>query len=282
MSRYADLHIHTTISDGLHTPAEIVGMALKIGLRVIAITDHDAIEGVAIARAAACGSPLQVIPGVEISASLEETECHVLGYFVDDGDASLVQQLALFRAARLDRLQTMLARLRALGMTLSWERVCELGGEGSIGRPHVARAMIEAGYVGDAKQAFERYLGRGKPAYVPRYKVTPVEAIRMIRAAGGLPVLAHPWELLGILPDLVSEGLVGLEAYYAGYSAIATNYLGQVAHEYGLLCTGGSDFHGLALSPNNILGSSNLPKACVQALCAQAQAVSPCPAAIQA
>jgi 3',5'-nucleoside bisphosphate phosphatase len=282
MSRYADLHIHTTISDGLHTPAEIVAMALKTGLHVIAITDHDAIEGVAPARAAACGSTLQVIPGVEISASLEETECHVLGYFIDDGDASFAQQLARFRASRLDRLQAMLARLRDMGMALSWERVCELGGEGSLGRPHVARAMVEAGYVDDARQAFERYLARGKPAYVPRYKVTPVEALHMIRDAGGLPVLAHPWELRSIVPELVAEGLVGLEAYYAGYSAIATDCLCQLAREHGLLCTGGSDFHGLALLPNSILGSSNLPQACVEALSSlRAESVCASPAAVK-
>jgi predicted metal-dependent phosphoesterase TrpH len=195
---------------------------------------------------------------------------------VDDGDSALVQHLARFRASRLERLQSMLARLRDLGMALSWERVCQLGGEGSIGRPHVARAMVEAGYVGDARQAFERYLGRGKAAYVPRLKVTPVEAVHLIRAAGGLPVLAHPWDLLRIVPELVAEGLVGLEAYYAGYSAIATDYLRQVAQEHGLVCTGGSDFHGLALLPNAVLGSSVLPPECVRAL----YALEPCLAAV--
>jgi len=269
MSPYADLHIHTTISDGLHSPSEVVGMALRIGLQVIAITDHDAVEGVAEARAAAEGSPLQVIAGVEISASLDDTECHVLGYFVDDLDETLRAQLSRFRAARLERVHTMLDKLRALGKALSWERVQALAGEGSIGRPHIARAMVEAGYVVDARQAFERYLGQGRAAYVPRLKVTPSEALHIIRAAGGLPVLAHPWELQALVPGLASEGLVGLEAYYAGYNEIAAGFLCQLAKEHGLLCTGGSDFHGTALLPNNGLGSGTLPPACVEALFAR-------------
>ncbi len=269
MNPYADLHIHTTISDGLYTPSEIVGMAHTLGLSVIAITDHDAVEGVAEARQAAEGTPLQVIAGVEISASLDDTECHVLGYFVEDLDDTLQLQLRRFRSARLERVHTMLARLSALGKELSWERVRSLAGEGSIGRPHIARAMVEAGYVADVRQAFERYLGSGKAAYVPRLKVTPVEALQMIRAAGGLPVLAHPWELQALVPGLASEGLVGLEAYYGSYNEIATGFLCDLAREHGLICTGGSDFHGTPVMPNNTLGSGLLPRECVQALFAR-------------
>ncbi|NLG27580.1 MAG: PHP domain-containing protein [Chloroflexi bacterium] len=274
MREYADLHIHTTTSDGLHTPSDVVAMACKIGLRVIAITDHDAVEGVAEARAAAAGTGLQVIAGVEISASIDETECHVLGYFVDDDDAVLREQLARFRTARVDRVERMLGRLSELGMTLGFDHVQEIAGDGSIGRPHIARAMVEAGYVQDPKQAFERYLSRGRPAYVPRLKVTPVQALQMIRAAGGLPVLAHPWELQAIVPSLVPAGLVGLEAYYAGYNAAGTALLVQLAERHGLLCTGGSDFHGLALSPANALGACHLPASAVEALLARHAALT--------
>ncbi len=265
-NNHVDLHLHTVVSDGLHTPAEIVQMAHAKGLRVISISDHDTVDGIAEAQQAALGTGVEVIPGVEVSTDVDVLEIHILGYFVDYADEEFVSELARFRASRLERARTMLSKLRDLGVPVSWERVKEIAGDGVVGRPHVARAMLEAGHVGSSQEAFDLYLGRGKPAYVPRLKMTPAGAMHLIRKAGGLPVLAHPWGVTAILSDLVREGLVGLEAYYTGYSAEMSDHLCRLARQYDLVCTGGSDFHGLDLLPDNRLGQVYVPDECVEAL----------------
>ncbi len=266
MKYQVDLHIHTIASDGLHTPGEVVAMSRAAGLRAIAITDHDTVDGLVEANEAATGTELEVIPGVEISTEVAQAEIHILGYFVNYSDAKFAARLAEFRNSRVERARVMLARLDALGISLSWEQVRELAGDGALGRPHIARAMEASGHVRSVQEAFDRYLGRGKPAYVPRFKAKPVEAIRLIRQAQGLPILAHPWEATPLLPELVSEGLIGLEAYYANYASEVVSLLCKQAKQYGLLCTGGSDFHGIGLLPENRLGCAHVPIECVQAL----------------
>ena len=266
MSSAVDLHIHTVFSDGLHTPSEIVERASRQGLQVIAITDHASVNGVAEAIEAAASTGLQVLPGVEISTGVEGLEAHILGYLVAHGSQDLRAALSRLRESRLARTKKILTRLNALGIALPLNRVQELARGGALGRPHVAKAMIEASFVGSSQEAFQRYLGRGRPAYVPRSKLTPVDAFQLIRRAGGLPVLAHPWGLTTLLPDLVAKGLMGLEAYYTGYSPGVTNHLVELAHRHGLVCTGGSDFHGLALLPDNRLGQVRVPIECVEAL----------------
>lgn len=268
MNGGVDLHVHSTASDGLHTPSQIVDMALQQGLRAIALTDHDSVDGVSEALGAAAGTPLRVIPGVEISTDADG-EVHVLGYWVDSGDESLRGALARFRLGRLERAARILEKLRALRISLSWENLAELAGDGAVGRPHIARAMQDAGYVGSAQEAFERYLGHGRPAYVPRLKLAPPEAMQLILGAGGLPVLAHPYGVTHLLGELTQAGLVGLEAYYGAYSGELVAALSQLAHEHSLVCTGGSDFHGLALLPDNRLGQGELPSACFEALLAR-------------
>ena len=266
MTSRIDLHIHTVFSDGLHTPTEIVEMARRKGLQVISICDHASIGGIPEAIEAAAGTRLQVIPGLEINTEADGLEAHILGYLVDQGCRELRGALSRLRDSRLERAKEMLARLRALGLALPLQRLQELAGPGALGRPHVAKAMVEAHFVGSSQEAFQRYLSPGRPAYVPRSRTTSGDALRLIRAAGGVPVLAHPWRVTSLLPDLVAKGLMGLEAYYTGYSPGMTEHLVELADKYRLVCTGGSDFHGLTLLPNNRLGQVDVPAKCVEAL----------------
>lgn len=243
-----DLHIHTTASDGQLSPAEVVHKAVELDLRYIAIADHDTIDGVAPALVAARGYPeLTVIPAVELSTEVNKGEVHVLGYFIDYTDRELVASLNRLRHSRRERGRKMVARLAELGLDISWARVQEIAGEGSVGRPHVAQALLERGYIANLKEAFDRYIGRDGPAYVEREKITPVEAVGMVLKAGGLPVLAHPYtaaEPEAVIAELKAAGLVGVEAYYSQYSAEETSRLVTLADAYGLIATGGSDYHG--------------------------------------
>lgn len=257
---HVDLHIHTTISDGLHTPEEIITLASEQRLGTIAVTDHDALEGVAPAMLAASGLPLTVIPGVELSTEAQDNEIHILGYFIDITNTPLNQTLVSLREGRLHRAQDMLTKLDALGMPLDWEDVLNLSGDGALGRPHIAAAMLQAGYVESTQQAFTQYLGRGGAAYVPRFKVAPETAIDLIRGAGGIAVIAHPWYVQHLVPALVGAGLTGLEAYYSGYTGEMSAALVRLARQLGLLVTCGSDFHGLERLPNNILGAVSMPE----------------------
>ncbi len=271
MTSNVDLHIHSVFSDGLHTPAEIVAMSRQIGLRIISITDHDTVDGIAGALQAAANTELTVIPGLEISADAGKLEIHILGYLMDHTSPDLSAALARFGQARLARGQEMVSKLRAMGLRLSWERVCELAGEGVVGRPHIALALQEAGYVRSSQEAFELYLGRNKSAYVPRLKMTPQEAIALILNAHGVPVLAHPADIAFTVPDLAAAGLAGIEVYYPFYSPDTIAFLRQLAQQHHLICTGGSDFHGLGLLPDNRLGGVCVPASCVTALCTRRQ-----------
>lgn len=265
-ARPFDLHVHSAVSDGLHPPAQVVRLAHERGLGLIALTDHDAVEGIdeAIAAGAECG--VAVIPGVEISAYAGEVELHILGYLIRQGDAALRAVLEGYRTSRVRRAREMLARLEALGMPLAWERVQELAGRGSTGRPHIARALLEEGHVASVAEAFERYLRPGMPAHVPREKASPGEAIRLIHDAGGLAVLAHPWGVAEHVPSLKARGLDGLEIYYPGYAPNVSHYLRALAAEQGLICTGGSDFHGLSVKPESAIGGVVVPPECLREL----------------
>lgn len=255
-----DLHIHSTASDGAYSPSQLVMMALAKGLGAISLTDHDSTEGIDLALEAARGTPLEVIPGVEISAEAGSQEAHILGYYIDHHYEPLQERLRAIRDFRRHRAWKMIERLEDLGMPLSRERVAEIAGEGSIGRPHIAQAMLEKGYVSSTTEAFVNYIGRNGPAYAPRYKITPLEATQMILEAEGLPVLAHPLEVLGLLPELVGAGLVGLEAYYGQYSPEQRQDLVRTAEKYGLLTTGGSDFHGPGILETPDLGEVWIPE----------------------
>lgn len=271
-----DLHAHTTASDGALPPAELVALARQVGLAVLGVTDHDTTDGLPAALAAA-GGGLEVIPGVELSTDAPVGEVHILGYFIDYRDAGFQARLAQLRDERVGRAQAMVARLAALGMPLAWERVQALA-SGAVGRPHIAQALVEAGYVADVPEAFDRYLGRGRPAYVEREKLTPTDAVRMIRATGGVAVLAHPYildtagrikvrlDLPALLPELCDAGLQGLEVYYTNYTRAVTAELRLVAERWGLVATGGSDFHGGGTVPEAQLGAVAVPYAAVERL----------------
>ncbi|MEE8472301.1 MAG: PHP domain-containing protein [Dehalococcoidia bacterium] len=245
----ADLHLHTTASDGLLSPRELVEMAAAKGMEVIAVTDHDSVSGITSALEAAEDFPqLTVIPGVEINTDVPRGEVHVLGYFLDYSSPALESTLVRLRDGRKTRARKMVARLGELGLSIEWDRVRELAGDGSVGRPHVAQAILERGYVSSFKEAFNKYIGREGPAYVQRDKLSPREAVKLVTDAGGVAVLAHPADieaLDSLLPDMVSAGLVGLEGHYGSYSADVVRRLELLAQKHGLFVTGGSDFHGL-------------------------------------
>lgn len=268
-----DLHIHTTASDGQYAPAEVVRLALAQGLTTIAITDHDTTDGIEEALAAAKGTMLQVIPGVEISTDVPHSEVHILGYYVAYGAPSFQAKLTLFRDSRLNRAQRMIEKLARMGLCLDWRRVRQIAGAATVGRPHIARAMVEKGYVGSIDEAFDRYINRNGPAYVERMKVTPHEAVQLILEADGIPVMAHPLYESHVVPELARHGLLGLEAYYTGYSQDEIRFLVDLASRYGLLVTGGSDFHGEEVQPEHLLGSVLVPQTVVSSLeaCHQAR-----------
>lgn len=265
-----DLHTHTIASDGALSPEELVDLAVERGLAVLAVTDHDTTDAVDAAQAHAA-ERLEVWPGVEISTDVPGSEVHVLGYFVDQHHPALVATLARLREGRLHRAERMVEKLAELGLPVSWERVRELAGEGAVGRPHVAQALVEAGHVATFREAFDRYIGRNGPAYVERYKLTPTDAIRLILAAGGLPSLAHPiyigaaaaetgaqFDLRAYLPELVAAGLVGIEAYYSDYTPEVSSQILAIARDNNLIPTGGTDFHGGSVN-QVILGGVDVP-----------------------
>lgn len=265
-----DLHCHTTASDGELAPEKLVAQAASLGIQVLAITDHDTTEGLPAALKEAERWDITVVPGVEISTISGREEIHLLGFFVDLADRELEAMLARTQEARRQRAQQMLMRLANLGLPIEWERVVEIsGGGGSIGRPHVAETLREAGHVSSYDEAFDLWIGRDCPAYVERHKLLPEEAIRLIRQSGGLPVLAHPYaynrygqrraglDLKQWLPRLREAGLEGIEVYYPHYPRSASRHLLGLAVRHGLVITGGSDFHGGLL--NNGLGRVPVP-----------------------
>ena len=272
-----DLHTHTTASDGNLTPAQLVNRAARLTLKVIAITDHDTTAGIAEAVAAGQTLGVEVIPGVEINTDVPRAEVHVLGYFVDPNHAELTEQLARIREGRVGRARKMAEVLAGMGAPVKFERILEIAGEGAVGRPHVAQALVEAGFAHGYQDAFERYIGRNSPAYVERIKFTPAEACALIRRAGGIPVLAHPvsydrygaisgaFDLDQMLPELIAAGLGGIEVYYPRYDAITVERLLGLARRYGLVVTGGTDFHGIR--PNEPdLGGTYVPMKAVSRL----------------
>ncbi|HEY3297416.1 MAG TPA: PHP domain-containing protein [Armatimonadota bacterium] len=246
LERKADLHVHTTASDGRLTPEAVVIEAASVGLAGIAITDHDTIHGIRPAMEAGLQTGVTVVPGVEINTDYGKDEIHMLGYYIDMDSPSLNAHLETLRSARLERGAEMVKKLNALGLKLSMERVLKIAGKASIGRPHIARAIVEAGYAGGMNGAFGKYLVRGAPGYVPRLKLSAVEAIHIILEAGGVAVMAHPGNSKHdeLIPELVSAGMQGIEAAHTDHSSAQRRHYLKLARKYGLLATGGSDYHG--------------------------------------
>jgi predicted metal-dependent phosphoesterase TrpH len=274
-----DLHVHSTASDGRLSPAEVIEEAAEKGLVYIALADHDSVNGIAAAQAAAKRFPgLSVIPAIEISTDIPEGEVHILGYFIDYTDAELLTKLDDFKNSRLRRAKQMVAKLEALGVPVEWRRVLELAGTSIIGRPHIAQAMMEKGHVSSFKEAFDQYLGHGKPAYVERDKMLPAEAVALIVKARGLPVLAHPLTSAdpeGLILELKPAGLVGLEVYYDGYTAADVKRLVGLARRHDLIATGGSDFHGIEPESETAIGGAEVPLEVAERLIALAKEREP-------
>jgi predicted metal-dependent phosphoesterase TrpH len=274
-----DLHIHSSASDGRLSPEEVVQESARRGLAVIALTDHDTVSGVAPALAAARVFPeLTVIPGVELSTDVPQGEVHILGYFIDYTDRELLARLERMRNSRRERAQAMIAKLRDLGVIIDWSRVQEVAGEGSVGRPHLAQAMLEKGYVASLGEAFDSYLGRGGPAYVERRKLTPAAAVELVLRVKGLPVLAHPLTVSdpeALVIELKAAGLVGIEAYYKDYSAADIGELLSLAERHHLVVTGGSDYHGLDNESEVMIGGAPVPLSAAEHLIALAPSPLP-------
>jgi predicted metal-dependent phosphoesterase TrpH len=255
--------MHSHHSDGDWSPEELVNAARREGLRTVALTDHDTVDGVPAMQAAGSDAGLEVLSGIEISTWLDG-DLHLLGYGFDPGDASLSVILARARKGRYDRAVRMTERLGELGMPLTIDQVLAEAGEGAIGRPHVASALVAAGHVGSHREAFVRWLGDGKPACVDKFRVEPAEAIRLLHDAGGVAVAAHPGAG-ETLDQLVAVGLDGVEVMHTLHRASVVQALGDYADAHGLVKTGGSDFHGPRGS-GLVVGSVSIPDEWVAAL----------------
>ncbi|MDA8441955.1 MAG: PHP domain-containing protein [Peptococcaceae bacterium] len=264
----ADLHTHTTASDGTSPPAELVYLAQKMGLEALGITDHDTVAGIPAAQSAAAKCGILLVPGVELNTDDNGVEVHILGYYPDLHAPSLLTALSALRQARTARVKYILDKLAAIGLPLEETRVFAIAGSGSVGRPHIAQAMQEKGYVADIKDAFNRYIGVGQPAYVDRYKLTPQEGIEIIRQAKGIAVLAHPG-LIGrdeLLPKFIKAGLQGIEVYHSSHSAAMEAKYANLALELNLAITGGSDYHGGGRKAGVELGQPSVSIATVYSL----------------
>ncbi|MFP3903840.1 MAG: PHP domain-containing protein [Armatimonadota bacterium] len=255
-----DLHVHSTASDGSQTPQEIVRRAHEIGLEAVSITDHDTVAAVAPAQSVA-PEGLQVFPGLEISTELGSSEVHILGYFIDCSNTALTEKLAVVRNSRVQRAHVITQKLNALGVSLDYSDVQRHAGSGSVGRPHIAQALVANGTCQNQQEAFTRFLRRGRPAYVPRYKLTPAEGIELIKQAGGLPVLAHPGLCAGesIVQKVLDLGVGGIEAYYTRHTKTDSERYVQMARDRDLLITGGSDSHGPGGPIPVEIGSVDIP-----------------------
>jgi hypothetical protein len=256
-----DLHMHSTFSDGTFTPTELVARAEEKGLTAMALTDHDSTNGIGELLAAAGDCSVTAVPGVEISADFRPGTMHILGYYVAHEDLQLNDHLRWIRQGREARNREILHKLVALGCHISWEEVAHYAGEDVVGRPHFARALVERGYVKDTREAFHRYLARGKPAYADRRRLSPEDSISLIRQAGGVAVLAHPytlhlgkWDLRRQVRKMCEMGLEGIEVFYSDHTRPMQKQYLHLARDYDLLVTGGSDFHG-AGSPDIDVGS---------------------------
>lgn len=267
---HIDLHVHTTASDGTLSPAAAVRSAMSLGVSLLGIADHDTTGGVIEAQEAAWHAPKNsapgapkslVIPGVELSVGQDAKEIHVLGYFIRPCDPGLEAVLDKLRNARTQRNDRIIERLRQIGAPISKERVLEISGGGSVGRPHIAKALVEAGHVSSEGEAFGRYLARGKPGYVGRERLSPAEAAEAIKRSGGIPVLAHPGKLGAkrMVEELLDSGMEGIEVFHSDHTEVESEMLLEIARRRDLLITGGSDSHGPHSDRPLGIGSTDIP-----------------------
>ncbi len=271
-----DLHTHTTYSDGTTTPAENAVLASEAGLSGFSLTDHDTLDGWAEAEAACDQHGLRFVPGVELSTEDDSQSVHILGYWVDPADEALRAECQRLREERFRRAERIMALLDGLGVTVDRDAVTRIAGKAPVGRPHIAQAMVQAGYVESIDDAFDRYLADGGPAWVVKHAIAPEDGVRLIRDAGGAAVLAHPGLRLGeadepsLIDRLCVAGLAGVEADHAGHDPVAVAFWRRVAVERALLVTGSSDFHGARKEAK--MGAATTPVVVVEALWERANA----------
>lgn len=264
---FADLHLHTHFSDGTYSPEELAGHAKRCGFKAVALTDHDTMEGCRRMAAACQSDGVEFIPATELTTEHSGNELHMLGYFLDAENPKLLADLARFQEVRRSRIFEMVERLNQLNIPLQVEAVFKLANCHSPGRPHVARAMVQAGLCGSLDEAFERFLKKGRPAWVPKFKISSAEAISLIHQAGGLAVLAHPGlnHTDEVIPDLVAEGMDGIECFHTKHSTSMTQRYLEIADRHHLLVTGGSDCHGMSKG-KPLIGTIKVPYECVERL----------------
>jgi hypothetical protein len=269
--KFADLHLHTQFSDGTFTPEELVLHAQKNGLACIALTDHDTVEGCARAAAACAAVKMEFISGAELTAEHDDTEVHILGYFLDTQNPVLLEKIAKFQSVRQNRIREMVAALNKLGIPLKAESVFALANCKSPGRPHVARALVKEKLIGSLDEAFERFLKKGRAAWVPKTKMSALEGVELIHQAGGLAVMAHPGlnRTDDIIPALVEAGLDGIECFHTKHSTVMAERYLEIAEKHHLLVTGGSDCHGFSKN-RPLIGTVKLPYGHVERLKAKA------------
>lgn len=271
-----ELHCHTTASDGLHSPTDVVRLARQRDVTLLAITDHDTIAAHEEALTAGAALGLRVIPGIEVSSLSPQGEVHVLGYNVRPSDDATINTLNSLRGVREARARGIIDKLAALGIKVPFARVQAMAGDAMIGRPHIARALVEMGAVANTQAAFDLYLAEGKPAFVPHEGLTPAEAVALIHAAHGVAVLAHPalyrGDLALLLDDMLAAGLDGIEAFYPQHTPAQTEQYKAIAKQHHLVLTGGSDFHAVIGDQPISLGTVHVPDECLHDLEARMQA----------
>lgn len=269
-----DLHTHSLRSDGAYEPGEVVRRAAARGVRILALSDHDTLAGVADATEAGAALGVRIIPATELNTESDWGDVHVLGYFLDPADAALEERLRWLRENRGRRIELMVERLNAHGYPVALERVREIAQGGALGRPHLAQALFEAGHVPSYDEAFVTLIGKDSPMYVSRVGLSPLEAVGLVRAHGGVPSLAHPrsmGDIEGKLPELVAAGLAGIECFYSSkdpaidHDPAQTARFVALADRYDLVATGGSDFHGRG-EHGAPLGGVEVPRSSIEAL----------------
>ena len=267
MPKKADLHVHTTFSDGTFPPEKVVEYASKIGLDCIAICDHDVVDGIEPALRAGEKWGVEIIPAIEVTAEKHGHEIHILGFYIDWQDKEFQKKLKQLCRQRKKRIYEMVGKLKGIGLALEAEEVFEAGGEGSVGRLHLATVLRKKGYTNTVEEAFRKYIGDGKPCYVAKINLTPEEAIGEIIKAKGIPVLAHPGVTAKdeFILSYIKHGLMGIEVYHPEHTPVIVRHYEKLAKDLGLLITGGSDCHGLGKG-RVLMGSVTVPYELVEKL----------------